>query len=507
MNKKYCELLILEAEFYLTKGLKLVPLQFHEKRCIMQDWPKRYAKKLVTVQDWLENGFPQDNEGSKRLPLGGIGIVTGASSGIIVLDVDGDIGQQSLETLLQSSGMTALPETPVQHTPGKIKDGKHLGRGKHYFFRLSHALPGNTNILPGIDVKADGGYVVASPSYHPDHPIIAAGQYQWDLEQNFELVDLADFPPQFLATLQKEKKQKTPATAPGTTIEDHTRNNTLFNLAIRLRQTGLISGQEVEDVVRVVNKKRCPIPLEENELRTLLKSSASYVPETDGGPQAGVESLAWQFDNSVRITNVDMVGGLFPRGYMSLVASSPGIGKSWFLQRFATDISNGGDIFGGIATSEPLKTLFFSGESGRDSLIRRGQAMKWEPRQENFLIVDAVNAAEKGVSLMLHELKGQANIEALVKKHSPQLIVFDSLLSFHTLDESNFEGMIGVLMWLLRLARSRNIAVLLSHHERKCKKVEARTPSSQNDIIGTSAFTRLVACSYKLEAINPMSLS
>lgn len=95
-----------------------------------------------------------------------IGIATGAISGIWVLDVDnkdGAGGLDSLNRLMAEHG--PLPETLIALTPTG---------GYHYYWRYDPARPvkSRTNIAPGIDVRGDGGYVVAPPSTHPE-----GGQY------------------------------------------------------------------------------------------------------------------------------------------------------------------------------------------------------------------------------------------------------------------------------------------------------------------------------------------
>jgi len=73
----------------------------------------------------------------------GFGVVTGKVSRLIVLDVDPG-GLESLKDL-------HLPETVAAHTP----------RGFHYFFKQPKTpLQSSINLLNGIDLKAEGGYVV-----------------------------------------------------------------------------------------------------------------------------------------------------------------------------------------------------------------------------------------------------------------------------------------------------------------------------------------------------------
>lgn len=95
-----------------------------------------------------------------RIPGGLLAVRTGAPSGLVVVDIDPRHGGR-LDPAL-------MPPTLAVATGGG---------GWHLYFRhpgtpvLSRALPGRA----GVDVKADGGYVVLPPSIHPD-----TGQaYRW----------------------------------------------------------------------------------------------------------------------------------------------------------------------------------------------------------------------------------------------------------------------------------------------------------------------------------------
>ncbi|MCC8950692.1 bifunctional DNA primase/polymerase [Bradyrhizobium sp. Arg62] len=111
-------------------------------------------------------------------------IVTGEKSGIFVLDVDlpkdgkpGRDGPTTLRSLIAKHG--PLPDTLVARTPSG---------GTHYFFQhpgfdvknsvgaLGKTLP---NLPSGLDIRGDGGMVVAAPSkgrtwVDPDHAIAPA---------------------------------------------------------------------------------------------------------------------------------------------------------------------------------------------------------------------------------------------------------------------------------------------------------------------------------------------
>jgi hypothetical protein len=84
------------------------------------------------------------------------GIATGEGSGLWVLDVDPRHGgDKTLAELEAQHGLLPLTLT--------VSTG---GGGKHYFFRWAEGVKNRTAILPGLDVRGEGGYVVAPPSLH-----------------------------------------------------------------------------------------------------------------------------------------------------------------------------------------------------------------------------------------------------------------------------------------------------------------------------------------------------
>ena len=85
--------------------------------------------------------------------------MTGAISGLVVLDIDPKHeGIDSLEQLQHTHG--SLPRT-LQATTGS--GGLHL-----YFAHPGGIIRNRVGVAIGIDVRGDGGYVVAPPSIHPN---------------------------------------------------------------------------------------------------------------------------------------------------------------------------------------------------------------------------------------------------------------------------------------------------------------------------------------------------
>ena len=138
----------------------------------------------------------------RRWPDSNIGIVTGAASGFIVLDVDPrNGGDMALDELL--SEHDPLPETPEALT---------CGGGRHILFRHPGGMVRNDNqgkLGSGLDVKGDGGYIiVAAPSLH------ASGKrYEWEASSNPADIPLADCPAWLIERLRTDKPKATTSTA------------------------------------------------------------------------------------------------------------------------------------------------------------------------------------------------------------------------------------------------------------------------------------------------------
>ena len=95
-----------------------------------------------------------------------IGLPTGETNGIMVVDIDGEKGERKWAKLTARFG-----EPPAT---SQVK----IGRGRHLYFVLPEGrgeVKSSTN--DGLDIRADGGYVVTPPSIHPN-----GERYAWDPE-------------------------------------------------------------------------------------------------------------------------------------------------------------------------------------------------------------------------------------------------------------------------------------------------------------------------------------
>lgn len=133
---------------YLARGWSVIPLLPGDKRPLVAWEEYQYRRPSeATVRGWF-----------RRRPDAGVGIVTGLASGLVVLDVDaGHGGEANLQRLVQAHG--PVPWTVECHTGG---GGRHL-----YFAHPGGVIHNRAGFRPGLDLRGDGGYVVAPPSLHP----------------------------------------------------------------------------------------------------------------------------------------------------------------------------------------------------------------------------------------------------------------------------------------------------------------------------------------------------
>ena len=128
-------------------------------------------------------------------PFLNIGVATGAASGVWAFDIDGEPGAESLMDLERLHG--ELPETAVFRTPRG---------GRQYVFNVppGMTITSSVAIMPGIDVRGDGGYSVFPPSSRPEGP------YAW-----ISSAPVAD-PPQWLIELVTKAR---PASVAGEPVD------------------------------------------------------------------------------------------------------------------------------------------------------------------------------------------------------------------------------------------------------------------------------------------------
>lgn len=255
------------AAFYASKGLPVFPLKPAGKTPLVNHWPDEATTDIKQISMWW-----------KKWPDANIGIATGTGKlPLCVLDVDinhakGKFGDDTLRDLVEHFG--DLPETWLCLTGG---GGLH-----HYFLCNDPTLTIGADVLPGLDFRGRGGYVVAPPSLHE-----SGKRYEWensnDPEDGGEPAQLPGWLHDLLLRGKQPDARKYTNEAPNT-IAEGSRNQELFRLACSFRAKGL-SVEEMLPAVLKLNDTRCRPPLSSREVETICRSAGRYEKGSSAAPR------------------------------------------------------------------------------------------------------------------------------------------------------------------------------------------------------------------------------
>jgi putative DNA primase/helicase len=212
-------------------------------------------------------------------PHANVAIATGRKADLLVLDIDPrNGGDKSLNKAKEELGK--LPRTVAVDTGGG---------GRHYYLQSPEDFDTATQhgkvFGNGIDVQAEGAYVMAPPSLH-----VSGKRYCFRDGRSFEDTGVKPLPDLWKARLTAPQRVKTPrAATPSSpqTIHEGCRNQELTSVAGKLHNAGL-SEQALLDALSAENKNRCIPPLADDEVQRIARSVARYPVNTAGVHEAEI---------------------------------------------------------------------------------------------------------------------------------------------------------------------------------------------------------------------------
>ena len=234
------------ALHYAEMGLAVFPLACRDKVPAVVGGCKVATTDRTTIERWWDKN-PQYN----------IGIATGnKSSGLVVIDLDVDKNKGI-------DGYDVLRDWQNKH--GKLPETWQsiTGRGGyHYFYKDAIVHSNRVGLYEGVDIRGEGGYIVAPPSVHPNGNI-----YEWEQgPEEYEIAQVDNIVNDFLKgeKQRRDSEHKTNFKVPEL-IPEGKRVDTIVRLIASLRTKGL-DDDAIKAAVRVENEKRCNPPLKEKEL-------------------------------------------------------------------------------------------------------------------------------------------------------------------------------------------------------------------------------------------------
>jgi len=451
-----------------------------------KDWPNKASQGVYGDPEWRT--------------ATGVGLLTGRRAGYFVLDVDGAEGAETLAAWEHEHDK--LPVTWVSRTGGG---------GLQFFFKCpaDFDVRGSARKLgPGIDIRGEGGQVVAPGSRHPSGKL-----YAW--ESSPTTAQLAVAPEWLLEKLRPPAPTPTPRVTPlreFSSSDIHRRASAyLATIAPAISGAGghaqtLLAAEHMalgfdlseEDSFDLLWSKynpRCVPPWTEKEIRhkvqeastkgTAVRRGQHLEPRGGPGAPARVTTPVTTPDAKTAEPLFLAVDDFFvtcgqkveyilepylPKDGFLIVDGPPKIGKTWFL----------GWLAGGIAALGHT-VLFVEEEGSKETLRERLQPFKRPgarihvAHRKGFKLDD-----DRSLNRLIEEIKAAG----------AGVVILDPLNQLHHHLRKIGDVPAEVILAIARIIRETGCAVILACHDRKGQSWDKNSneEAQSADIAGSYAW-------------------
>lgn len=454
---------------YRRRGFSVIPVAAGSKRPMVA-WGD-YQTRLPTVEE-IKTWWARD-------PRANVGIVTGAVSNLIVVDVE-------------SRNVNAAKEIYDRHpTPYVQKTG---GGGYHLFYACppdGTRIPNSVNREMGVDIRGEGGFVVVAPSSHQ-----SGKKYEWTNWPSSRKVRPNSIDPSIIAAFMTRSAHKIADRGE----DDHwlarvlagvgsgERDNTAARLA------GYYFSKKIPEDVTMAhlldwNQKNSP-PLTEKDIRRIVASvykTANRRGSTNPSMPVSVhEGDAEAFalmplsKYMAQFGSVDVpwcVEDWLPDRTIAMVVAPPGSFKTWMLTDLALSVASGKPFLGTFPVVRKGPVIIVQQEDFHGQMAERIGVValsKLGHRTPTFSggVLDVEVPAE--VPVYLHpdrrlRFDDKVVVDALaeaVAQIRPALVIIDPLYTTGKLDDFMAEA-VENMMVLKSLRDEFGCSFLLAHHTKK----------------------------------------
>lgn len=408
-----------------------------------------------------------------KWPDANIGIATGTTSGLLVLDVDPRHGgDDSLDALVDQHG-------PLPDTVGSMTGGG----GWHTYFEYTGAEPIRNSagkLGPGLDIKSVGGYVVAPPSRH-----ISGGNYEWELSSHPDDTPLAP-PPQWLVKALSHNGEPVKSGRDGGNlprlagVPERSRNNAVYAYACDLLRRDVDRSEMTLLVQQKAANCEPPLPLDEvkqairSAIKTVLRPESA---EDEGAPERRVDirSVATWFNDPPKPVEPIVPRLLLP-GDQVVIGGARGAYKSWLMMAIADQLSRGeGQVFGRFPVARQVRVLYVHGELPDDhsTYIRWQRIAAGRPIPETLLETYSrvrVRIARQRETIGASQTREYTS--AFIDEHfvdelrqlRPDVVLLDPWAVFYTGHEIDNTQIEAAVSELSNLTDELGITWIIAHH-------------------------------------------
>ena len=441
---------------YAQKGLAVFPLLERDKRPATRNGFKDATTDLNKISEWWDQN-----------PNFNIGIATGAvSGGLVVVDIDQDSEKGK-------DGIASITAWMKEH--GKVNTTAEVNTGRgglHLYYRINQTFGNRTNLLKNVDIRADGGYVVAPPSIHPNgKPYLWNAQgYGWEYG-----IQTAGSIVLNLLNYNSNQNQQS-FRVEGNEIPNGQRTDTLFKLTCSLIDKGL-SETAIKEAVQAENASKCNPPLTDKELEQNVFTAfkRGYQP-THSYSQDQMTPQEEKKVNLPPIVNFGAIYGNIPpvkpvliegilrQGHKMIISSGSKAGKSYLLINLAIMIAEGYKWIG--HQCKKGKVLYINMEIDHASFCNRVESMYNAlglTTMSNRSNIDIWTL--RGYSMPLDSLI--VHMGDTVRNAGYSAIIIDPLYKVMQGDENSNSDIAKMVTGFDQIANETGASVIYAHHYAK----------------------------------------
>lgn len=462
-----------QALEYRNLGLSIIPLgkiKLDDKGNKIIQYPiywTPYTKNKATEEEII-NWFEVKNYPN-------IGIITGKISQLFVLDVD-SYKQEFDKKLFQSF---KIPPTPVQKT---------ARGGNQYFFKYDGGARNAVGIFKegsGIDIRANGGMVIAPPT------VTSYGKYEWIVSPFEELFAPL---PQELEKLFGTKKKK--ELHEQISLSVGSRDDSIASIAgkLALALPPHKWDSDIFPVITAINATYKP-PLSKEDLLRIYRSITSRekerrnIIETQKPifiPAVPFEKLMAEEFPPARFA----IEPFFELQTLSMISAPPNTWKSWITFLFASSIASGNKTFGKFQSNQSKVMIVNEEDSYREVQDRfKLLGLKEEKLPIWFRVAQGAKLDKDFIKMLIEEARSK----------EVSTVFFDSLRAMHTAEENDSTAMQEILDMLKAITRE-GFTVIFTHHHRK-KNLFQKNSDDPEMARGSSAISAAISGHISLEEV------
>ena len=289
-------------------------------------------------------------------------------------------------------------------------------------------------------------------------------------------------------------------------IPEGKRNKTLHAMGSALRNAGL-DEQGIYAALSVKNQNQCVVPIDDDELRTISHSAATYQPAkttllASGRPVDGVDAfkpvetvvVTWRdsFKSVGELEDGDirmLINGFLPEG-TTLIGALPGEGKTLLGLSISKALTTGRNFLGQPDFDVPViaPVIYLIPESGARAFRKRCERFQIPDDRRKFIC----RTITEGSTLLLDN----PSLMEAVERMKP-VVVLDTAIRFSQSSDENAAAQNKLLADnIIALRQAGAIGVLPLHHSTKAMREQEMT--LENVLRGTGDLAAMADAVYGL---------